>query len=307
MSSTTARAAGAAAVGGVAVLVALAATLLAEGQDPRPGLDVATRYGASFQTDRGESYLAALDRTDRSLGRLDVVRVYYPGPPDPWPGKAPGRDVVVSFKLGPREVTAGQHDAAMREWFATTPPALHVNWVYWHEPEDDAEAGSFSATDYRAAFAHLDALADEVGNPRLRSTVILQSWSTRAASGREWRDFLPDPTHVDVLAWDVYNRRARLGEYTDPAQLLDAPRRASESVDRPFAVAEMGSAVTDGDDGSGRATWLRAMGDYLDRHDADFAAYFDFRWNDGADDYRLRDQPSLGAWRDISTDDGRGP
>ena len=258
-----------------------------------------TRYGASFQLRRGESYAHGLARTDSSLGRLDLVRVFYPGEPAPWPGRAAGRDVVVSFKLDPRSVLAGDYDAQMRKWFASAPRNLDVFWVFWHEPEDDIEDGSFTAADFRAAFARLDRLADQADNPRLVSTVVLMSWSTRQDSGRDWRDYVPPADSVDVFAWDVYNRQGNLGVYSSPAELLDAPRKAAESVGKPFAVAELGSVLVDGDDGAERAEWLRAVGDYLGQHGAVFAAYFNFVWNGGEDDYRLRDAPSLEAWREL--------
>jgi hypothetical protein len=257
-----------------------------------------TRYGASFQTRPGESYQSALARTDKTLGRLDLVRVFYPRAPQPWPGKAPGRDLVVSFKLAPQLVVAGRFDAKMKAWFAGAPKNHDIYWSYWHEPENDIEAGSFTAAEYKAAFEHLDQLAEKAGNKRLRSTVILQSYSTRPASGRNWRDYVPDPGSVDVLAWDVYNRDPN--QYTSPAELLNGPVRASESIGKPFAVAEIGGALVAGDDGSGRAAWLRSVGAYLKRQGAVFVAYFDFSWNGGADDYRIRDAPSVDAWKDIS-------
>jgi hypothetical protein len=226
------------------------------------------------------------------------VRVFYPRAPQPWPGKAPGRDLVVSFKLAPRLVVAGRFDAKMKAWFAGAPKNRDVYWSYWHEPENDIEAGSFTAAEYKSAFKHLDQLAKKAGNKRLRSTVILQSYSTRPASGRNWRDYVPDPGSVDVLAWDVYNRDPN--QYTSPAELLDAPVRASESIGKPFAVAEIGGALVTGDDGSGRAAWLGSVNAYLKQQGAVFVAYFDFSWNGGADDYRLRDAPSAGAWKDIS-------
>jgi hypothetical protein len=258
-----------------------------------------TMYGASFQTGAGESYGRALAGVDKTLGRLDLVRVFYPHAPAPWPGKAPGRNVVVSFKLPPRQVVAGRYDTKMTAWFAAAPKNLDVYWSNWHEPENDIEAGSFTAAEYKAAFAHLDQLAGKAGNKRLRSTVILQSYSTRPASGRNWRDYVPDPASVDVLAWDVYNRDT--SQYSSPADLLSAPLQASESLGRPFAVAELGSALVAGDNGSGRAAWLRSMGAYLDAHHAVFVAYFDFLWNGGANDYRLRDRASVDAWRALSS------
>lgn len=256
-----------------------------------------TRFGAAFQVRRGEGYANALARTDQSLGRLDVVRVFYPGAPAPWPGKAPGRNVVVSFKLDPRAVVTSEFDEQMRTWFRTAPRDLDVNWVYWHEPEDDIEAGRFTAEEFRAAFAHLARLAREANNPRLKSTLVLMSYTTRAASGRNWRDYYPGDDVIDVFAWDVYNRPGRDGEaYSSPAELMDAPRKISESVGKPFAVAELGSVLAPGDDGTGRATWLRTVGEYVKEHNADFLIYFDLSWNGGADDYRLRDAPSRQAW-----------
>jgi hypothetical protein len=259
-----------------------------------------TRYGASFQTENGEGYDAGLARMDATLGHLDLVRVFYQGAPDPWPGKAPGRNVAVSFKLPPREVISGAYDTSMRRWFASAPKNLDVYWTYWHEPENDIADGSFTAAEFKTAFTHLDRLADRANNPRLKSTVILQSYSTRPESGRSWRSYVPNPDHVDVLAWDVYNRPSPEAGYQVPLDLLDAPLNASKSMGKPFAVAEIGSPIAPGDQGSGRAEWLRRMGAYLDQHHALFACYFDFLWNDGKDDYRLQDPASVQAWKDIS-------
>lgn len=259
----------------------------------------ATQFGAAFQRESRETYDQALARVDETLD-LELVRVFYGESPEPWPGKALGRDVVVSFKLDPAEVLAGEHDAQMRRWFATAPRNIDVNWVYWHEPEDDIESSAFTAEEFTGAFARLDAIADEASNPRLVSTLVLMSWTTNPASGRDWRDYFPPDEAVDVFAWDVYNRSADEGVYSDPADLLDAPRLAAASVGKPFAVAELGSTLVDGDDGTGRAAWLLDMGEYLLEHDTVFVSYFDFSWNSGADDYRLRDAPSVQAWRELS-------
>ncbi len=260
----------------------------------------ATRYGASFQPDNGEGFRAGLSRVDRTLGHLDFVRVFYPGAPDAWPGKAPGRNVVVSFKFPPTAVLSGAYDASMQQWFAKAPRNVDVYWSFWHEPEDDIRDASFTPADYKAAFAHLDELADRADNPRLKSTVILMSYSLLPETGRNWRNYLPDPAHVDVLAWDIYNRPTPDVGYQLPSDLLDAPMRASSSIGKPFAVAELGSRLAVGDDGSGRAEWLRRMGAYLDHHHALFVCYFDLLWNDGKDDYRLQDSASVQAWRAIS-------
>jgi hypothetical protein len=289
------------------VVLSLAATIVIarahRGHDTPPAAQKpgATQYGASFQMDNGESYQAALARTDRTLGHLDVVRVFYPAAPDPWPGKAPGRNVMVSFKLSPRDVIAGAYDKSMKHWFATAPKNLDVYWAYWHEPENDIEAGTFTAGQFKAAFARLDRLAVQAHNPRLKATVILQSYSTRTGSGRNWSDYIPPVKRFDILAWDVYNKPSPEAPYTVPPDLLDAPLTAARTIGKPFAVAELGSALAPGDTGEGRAEWLMRMGAYLDQHHALFACYFDFLWNDGKQDFRLTDQPSLRAWRDIAS------
>lgn len=286
------------AVGGAALLAVaavLVATLTGSGSPVATG---PTQFGAAFQQEPGETYEEALARTDETIGPLDVVRVFYQGEPDPWPGKAPDRHVVVSFKLEPRAVTAGLYDQAMTGWFAAAPRDQDVTWVYWHEPEDDIERGEFTAEEFRAAFAHLAGLADQAGNPRLRSALVLMSYTLRPPSGREWRDYYPGDDVVDVFAWDVYNRRT--DGYSSPEELLDRPRQVAESVGKPFAVAELGSKLAQGDDGQARAQWLLDLGDYALAHGARFVCYFDFVWNDGADDYRLDDEPSAAAWRQLT-------
>jgi hypothetical protein len=258
----------------------------------------ATLFGASFAQRPGEGYRAALRRTEKTLGRLGVVRVYYRHLPRHWPGRAPGRDVIVSFRLDPQRVLTGQYDAYMRHWFASVPIGINVFWTNFHEPEDQIDAGKFSAAQYRDSFRHLDQLADEAGNPRLKSTVILMSWTSRPASGRKWRAYVPDPAHVDVLAWDIYNHRRDV--YPDPAALLEAAQHDSETIGKPFAVAELASVLGRRDKGDARAEWLRSMGEFAQQHNAAFVAYFDMLWH--GDDFRLLDKPSVAAWKAISSD-----
>ena len=64
-------------------------------------------------------------------------------------------------------------------------------------------------------------------------------------------------------------------------------------------MAELGSRLAVGDDGSGRAAWLADVGAYAREHDAAFVLYFDV--NDGADpkDFTLGDPSSISAWRDL--------
>ena len=270
---------------------------------PRPSRAVTgTRFGAVPEGVRSD-YQAALARADQTLGELQTVRVYYGGAPEPWPGKAPGRNVVVSFKLPPQEVVDGAHDASMRAWFASAPRDLDVDWVYQHEPEDDVGKNAFTAAQFRDAFAHLSTLAREVGNPRLQATLILQSYTLKPRAKRDWHEFYPGDAAVDIFAWDVYNRPSAALPYASPEQLIDGPRGVSESVGKRFAIGELGSIIAPGDDGGRRADWLRAVGGYVKLHNTVFVAYFDVDFLNGPggeNDYRLRDPASLQAWREIA-------
>ena len=283
----------------VAVLVApLAVLALLVGCSDDPGAG-RTLFGASFQRQDGEDYPAALARTDESLD-LQVVRVFYPGLPDDWPGVAPDRDLVVSFKIDPAEVLDGRHDDRMRTWFAQAPSDRRIWWVYWHEPENDSEDGLFEPEDFRRAYAHLSELADEADNPSLKATVILMSYSLDEESGRRWQDWFPPAEAVDVLAWDMYNRGTGEPFYLPPEELLGELEAASASVGKPYGIAEIASPLAPGDDGTERARWISDLGCELVSSDAEFAAWFDFLWNDGEDDYRLDDAPSRQAWRDLT-------
>jgi hypothetical protein len=262
--------------------------------------------GASFEREGGEDFGDALHRTDQLFGGLNIVRVFYQGLPDPWPGRPDtgGRPVVVSFKAPPSEILSRSLDGQLRAWFATAPPDRDVYWVYFHEPEDDIEVGAFSAEEYRAAWARLRAIADEAGNPRLRATLVLMAWTLDVASGREWQDYYPGRDVVQVLAWDVYNRGADDGRYDDPTRMFARSIEVTAAEGLAYGVAETGSVLVGGDDGSRRAEWLRAVTAHLTRAGALWVAYFDHDWPTG--DYRLRDEAGVRAWRDFCTQDRRG-
>ncbi|MFI6518293.1 hypothetical protein ACIBF1_22240 [Spirillospora sp. NPDC050679] len=264
---------------------------------PRPGRQ--TLCGASLNLQNGENFQQALDRMDREYGGLEMVRLFYSGVPPAWPGRVnvSKRPQVVSFKLDPRDVLSGKHDAEMSKWYADAPRDQDVYWVYYHEPEDNIAKGEFSAADYRAAWKRLRGLADKAANPRLKATLVLMGWSTHPNSGRNWRDYYPGRDVVQVLGWDVYNLTYEKGQYEDPVQMYDEVIAVSKAEGLPFGVAETGSYLTPGDSGAQRAAWLRKMNDHLSKAGALWVAYFDLNWHSG--DFRLQDAPSRQAWRDF--------
>ena len=127
-------------------------------------------------------------------------------------------------------------------------------------------------------------------------------YSATPGAHRSIRDYWPGSDLTDVIAWDVYNDGAyRDGEYGGTHQLaLD--RAAAAAVGKPWGVAEFGSPLLHGDDGTRRAAWITAFSRYAYSHGAAFVSYFDSDTYGQGSDMRLNDAPSERAWRRIVTD-----
>jgi hypothetical protein len=257
-----------------------------------------TMFGATVWTGGGLSQAAALAQANARYGKLEVVRVFYPGLPPAWPGAAgaSGGPVVVSFKAQPKDVLSGSLDSKLGDWFATAPRDRQIIWSYYHEPEDDIARGSFTAADYRAAWAHLRGLADKAGNPQLKSSLILMGWSLKPASGRNWKDYYPGSSVIDILGWDVYNLIFNKGQYSDTESIVAPVVAASKAEGKPWGIAELGAKLVPGDDGTRRAAWLRSMGSYSKANGALYVTYFDAPVGG---EFRLLDGPSQAAWRAV--------
>lgn len=259
-----------------------------------------TLFGACIWPVGGESYATALQRSNTTYGKLEVVRTFYPGLPAAWPGPAGanGGTVNVSFKAAPSDVVSGRHDAFFTTWFAAAPRDRDIYWTFYHEPEDNVERGEFTAADWRSAVRRLDGLADAAGNPRLRSTPVLMGWTLDPASRRTWSDYYPGADVVDVLGWDVYNLSSHKGLFDTPDAMFGRVLEASRTTGKPYGISEFGSLMVAGDDGSRRAAWLRDSATYLRAHGALFVAYFDAPVGPSVNpEYRLLDAPSQEAWR----------
>jgi len=260
-----------------------------------------TRFGVSIWPRPGESYQAAFNRQSNTYGHLGVVRMYFPGMPSSWAAiehNVGNSRVLVSFKGSPRDILSGRYDQQLREWFAEAPRERTTRWSYLHEPEDDIEAGRFTAAQYRQAWQHVNALADAAQNKRLRSTLTLMYWTLEQNSGRNWRDYYAGDGVIDVLAFDTYNSGYQNDRYRTPRELLGPASALSKQIDKPWGVAEYGSVVVDGDSGAGRGRWLRESAQFARQNGARFMTYFD---SDVGTDYRLHDYPSRVAWRDQVT------
>jgi hypothetical protein len=256
-----------------------------------------TRFGAAIWPVNGESYQAALARADKNYGRMDTTRVFYGGLPAAWPGTAgiSGRHVVVSFKAMPKDVLAGKHDTVLRNWFKTAPTNRDVDWIYFHEPENDIERGAFTAADYRAAFRRIAGLAKQAKNPRLKATVNLMCWTYNKNSKRSWKNYYPGSDVVDVMAYDCYNESAKVNKYAEPAAVYGLAVANARALGKPFGIAETGSVVVKGDTGAkNRAVWLDKSAAYLRAQKARYVTYFDCTVGG---EFRLLDKGSQAVWK----------
>ena len=265
-----------------------------------------TAFGAAVKPLKGQSYPDALAASEaRYGGRLGVIRLFDGNAPDDWSvlrKKLTDHDALISFRLPPKDVIAGTYDALLTKWFADA-PRDHVTWFsYLHEPEDNIARGEFTRADFLAAYRRISGLARTAApaNANLRPTLVLMCYTTNPKSKRNWRDYFAGAASVDVLAWDCYNHGTGTAGYGTPAQLLDGAVTATRDAGVDFAVAELGSLIADGDDGTGRADWLTAHARWLADRQAEFVSYFDT--NGAGTDYRLRDDPSVAAWRAVVSD-----
>jgi hypothetical protein len=252
----------------------------------------------------GSSVLSAPDlHTDTGdFGRMPIVRVYYPGLPasNAWSGglaSANHSAVIVSFKALPRTILSGADDSALKHFFNTAPTRHPIYWCYYHEPEDNIAAGQFKLADYKAAWAHVAALARAAHNPALHSTLILMSWDLVKASHRSWRNYLPGGGIIDVLGWDAYPVGSATNvhpQLTPPGGFMGPAIAASKSVHLPYGFPEFGLSTP-----KGRPGWLKTVGNYIMHSGALFASYFD--GNNQYPTLRLTDSASIAVWRHFVT------
>jgi hypothetical protein len=266
---------------------------------PSPGRVTGnTLFGETVWSAPGQSYASSLSRDTATLGAPQMVRVFYPGLPGSWTGPAglPGRPVDVSFKALPKEILSGVDDTLLSNWFKSAPTAYPVWWTYYHEPEDNIARGEFTAADYRAAWAHLKGLANGSGHTNLHATLVLMSWTLSPSSGRSFSDYYAGGSVIDALGWDGYSAGYAKGTYSSPASIFASSIALSRSLGKPWGVAETGSQMAVGDNGTGRAAWITSMASYLDGQGAMWVAYFN---STTGGEFRLLDAPSITAWRNV--------
>ncbi len=242
------------------------------------------------------------------FGHLPIMRVYYTGMPDPnaWTtGVQAINDsaVVLSFRSPPQTVLSGADDAALSHFFDTAPTGHPIYYSYYHEPEPLIQAGDFTLTQYKEAWAHIVAIADGAHNPYLKSTLILMTWDLDPASGINWKDYLPSGNVISTMGWDAYPAGTvhdTNPQPTPPADFMGAAEAASSSVGLPFGFAEFALGTQ-----TDRPQWLAEVASYLRSTGALFGTLFDstgFPWME------LNDSASIQAWHDaVQASGSAGP
>jgi hypothetical protein len=268
-----------------------------------------TRYGLNVDT-MDRTFTQEMSLRKQVYGRQPVIRVWDNGvpPSNAWKVRTPtltkDTAVVTSFEMPPAQVLSGKYDQALRQFFATAPSGHDIYWTYRHEPELRVQARLFSPAQFRDAWRHIARIAGALCRPNLIPTLVLMGWTADPRAGDDWRQYYPGADYVSVLAWDPYNGPTdRIPpEYRSPARMYDAVVRASAGAKKPWAIAETGSPLIAGDrSGVRRAAWLTQLGAYAKTHGAVWMTYFDFH---SRVDFRLRDQPSINAWRTLMRNGG---
>ena len=202
--------------------------------EPAPAPETLFGFWAGADTSGGgEGTRANYDRVKSYLGAPEVYRMFFSGSPGTnFVGSNAdfGPPVVASFKFAPQEVVTGQHDATLKAWFASIPADQQVWWSYFHEPENDIEAGAFTTAQYRAAWTHILNLAPKQEN--LHPTLILMRY-TLSIPTRRTVDWYVVPG-LEVLCWDSY-----LTGGLTMKQVIDDPAAVSERFGLDFAIGEI--------------------------------------------------------------------
>ncbi len=261
-----------------------------------------TKFGASLYP-VGMTPAESLADIDSSFGRVPVVRDFHTGMPPAWNSPRStllrDRDIVISFKASPSAILSGRHDSYLRNWFATAPENQTIYWSYMHEPEVKVKNGQYTPSQYRAAWRHIDGLADQSCKPNMHATLILTAWTIDPRSGRDYRDYDAGRDVVEVIAFDPYNalHDPQARTYTSAEDMIGPLADTMEADGRPWGLAELGSRIVVGDNGTGRAAWLADIGEVLIENDASFATYFQTTYKGVP--FRLDDSPSRNTWRGL--------
>lgn len=242
------------------------------------------------------SGVSGLDTATGQFGHMPVIRAYYKGVPgaSQWSTGVLGLNhsaVVVSFRPPPAQILSGADDAAMAAFFDAAPTGHPIYYSYYHEPELPIKEGQFTFAQYKAAWAHIVAIADKAHNSYLHSTLILQHQDADPGDQYNFRNYLPPGGIISALGWDAYPEGTDDGhpQPTPPTQFMGPAVAASKSLGLPFGFAEFALGTQ-----TDRPQWLTEVANYIQSSGALFGTLFDAS---GFPLTVLHDSASIQAWR----------
>lgn len=257
-------------------------------------VDEPTLFGSSVVTSDGVNHY---DAFDAMFGDIKISRTYaaLDKTPNPYVNKYAALDQshaaasATSFKFLPADVLSGARDAAITAIFGAMPSGRVRWWTYWHEPDGEIfkTPQQFNAADYRAAFAHVNVLANAhvPSGVDARPYLCVEEYSMRPANqhgpatARPFTDFYPGD-FIEAIGFDVYSGWNDASPYTlTPAVQFDKLFAIGQQFGKPLCFPEFGCSATPP---SGvtmtRAQWMTNALRYLRPHAA--AISFITWWND---------------------------
>lgn len=176
----------------------------------------------------------------------DDRRYYQPGEFPAVPAsaflKSIEQELTISYKLSPREVIAGKHDARIISWHRAAEkglpklkPGRRHRTVPWHEPASEIESGQFTGQEHRAHVVHIARLLYEAD---LTDTFVVCPNYTMGPpqSGAGFKtEWLPDvdmaPKNSLIISGDLYDNPygggALSAPYRNPHEDLDVLHTAA--------------------------------------------------------------------------------
>ncbi len=215
-----------------------------------PSVYPTSRFGTSINS------LDDVGRVSTLLGRpLSSVRVFLSNTPSTWSknqllATIPDNGTVsLSFdSVNPGTPTQ------IATFLAGKPPTMKCYATYFHEPEDNFTTAAQKAA-YLASWRSYAPVFRAAG---CVPTLILMKWTLNPHSGTDWHDWYPQGS-VDVMGFDAYNTRAKIGGYGDPAKYLAPILAASAETQLPWALTELGSDIPAGTAPAERAAWAHGV------------------------------------------------
>lgn len=201
------------------------------------------------------------------------------------PSSFNGSPIAVDYTAKRRVIYSSKNpmatfsEANFRNFWATVPTDMFIDYTEWHEPEAKIKQGLFNLTQWKNHIARVGVIIQDLGNPRWRMAIILLGEWTFTPAGFAGLDFW-DPRFdevVDVIGFDQYappgTRRIEHRLMSKPSGNTWAPVPWARDKGKHILVPEWG--VSD-DWGEGtKANYIDTFGQWFRaQEDMDYACYF---------------------------------